>query len=58
MEKKGLCDTCENDKGCTFRTRFPILQCEEFTNSNSKVIKMKQPKQKKGRCLQEITTEE
>ncbi len=58
MEKKGLCDTCENDKGCALRSRLPVLQCEEFTNSNSKVIKMKQPKQKKGECLQEITTEE
>jgi len=58
MEKKGLCDTCVNDKGCTLRSRFPILQCEEFTDSNRKVTKAKPLKQKKGKCLQEITTEE
>lgn len=30
MEKKGLCDTCVNDKGCTFPKKFPVLECEEF----------------------------
>jgi hypothetical protein len=30
MEKKGLCHTCVNDKGCTFPRKFPVLQCEEF----------------------------
>jgi hypothetical protein len=30
MEKKGLCQTCVNDKACTFPRRFPVLQCEEF----------------------------
>ncbi len=32
MEKKGLCDTCVNDKGCTFPRKFPVLECEEFDN--------------------------
>lgn len=58
MEKKGLCDTCENDKGCIFQSRFPILQCEEFTNPNNNLRKAKQPKQKKTRVLEQITTEE
>lgn len=30
MGKKGLCETCVNDKGCTFPRKFPVLQCEEF----------------------------
>jgi len=30
MEKKGLCQTCVNDKDCSFPRRFPVLQCEEF----------------------------
>lgn len=32
MENKGLCVTCVNDKGCIFSRRFPILQCEEFSD--------------------------
>lgn len=32
MEKKGLCDTCVNDKGCAFLRKFPVLECEEFDN--------------------------
>jgi len=58
VEKKGLCDTCENDKSCIFQKRFPILQCEEFANPNHKVIEAKQPKQKKVECFEAVTTEE
>ena len=32
MEKKGLCITCVWDKTCVFSRRFPVLQCEEFSN--------------------------
>jgi hypothetical protein len=32
MEKKGLCDTCENDLDCTFPRKFPVSECEEFDN--------------------------
>lgn len=30
MVKKGLCETCVNDKDCAFPRKFPVLQCEEF----------------------------
>ena len=32
MEKKGLCITCVYDKTCVFSRRFPVLQCEEFSD--------------------------
>jgi len=32
MENKGLCVTCVNDKDCTFSRKFPVLQCEEFSD--------------------------
>jgi len=31
MEEKGLCTTCVNGQDCTFPTKFPVWQCEEFT---------------------------
>ncbi len=58
MGKKGLCDTCENDRGCVFQNSFPILQCEEFTILNHKVTRQAHLKPKKTRCLQEAVTEE
>ena len=33
MEKKGLCITCVHDRDCTFPRKFPVLQCEEFSDS-------------------------
>lgn len=36
MENKGLCMTCNNDKHCTFPRKFPVLDCEEFTNGKAK----------------------
>lgn len=32
MEKKGLCDTCENALSCAFPRKFPVIECEEFDN--------------------------
>ena len=32
MGNKGLCETCVNDKGCTFSRKFPVSQCEEFSD--------------------------
>jgi hypothetical protein len=32
MENKGLCITCVHDKECMFIRKFPVLQCEEFSN--------------------------
>lgn len=58
MENKGLCETCENDKKCVFQTRFPILQCEEFAGLNHRISKVRQARQRKGKYLEEVTTEE
>jgi hypothetical protein len=32
MKNKGLCITCVHDKECRFPRKFPVLQCEEFSN--------------------------
>lgn len=47
MEKKGLCSTCVNDEGCTFPRKFPVLQCEEFTDYEKKTKRAKKQKKKK-----------
>jgi len=41
MEKKGLCISCINDKGCTFPRSFPVLQCEEFSDYDPRVATIK-----------------
>ena len=41
MDEKGLCSTCVHDKKCAFPRRFPVWQCEEFSNYESKPIKAK-----------------
>jgi len=46
MKNKGLCITCVNDKGCTLSRKFPVLQCEEFTNYESRPLKAKRRKNK------------
>jgi len=46
MKNKGLCITCVNDKGCAFSRKFPVLQCEEFTNYESRPLKAKRRKNK------------
>jgi len=47
MEKKGLCVTCENDKGCTFPRKFPVWQCEEFSSENNVPTSFKPVKTKR-----------
>ena len=47
MDKKGLCSTCTHDKGCTFPRRFPVWQCEEFSDYETKLTKTKELKSKK-----------
>jgi len=32
MENKGLCETCVHDKECTFSRKFPVIECEEFSD--------------------------
>jgi hypothetical protein len=55
MEKKGLCNTCVNDKGCTFPRKFPVLQCEEFTGYKPKPTKPTEAKRKKMKFDEEPT---
>ncbi len=47
MEKKGLCSTCVHDKECTFLRKFPVLQCEEFSDYEPKPIKKRETKKVK-----------
>ncbi|MCM8780265.1 MAG: hypothetical protein NC914_03895 [Candidatus Omnitrophica bacterium] len=41
MKDKGLCNTCAYAKGCVFPTKFPVLECEEFSDyiANGKLRK-------------------
>jgi len=32
MGNKGLCETYVHDKECTFSRRFPVIECEEFSD--------------------------
>lgn len=32
MEKRGLCSTCINEKGCIFPKQPTVWQCEEFSD--------------------------
>ncbi len=58
MQKKGLCITCINDKTCTFPRKFPVWQCEEFSDYVSEPTKHIDVKKKKIKVTNEITTEE
>jgi len=55
MEKKGLCTTCVNDKGCTFPRNFPVIQCEEFTGYEPKPGGPTKEKRKKMKFDEETT---
>lgn len=62
MGKKGLCVTCVNDKDCTFSRKFPILQCEEFsdyqpTEKKDNDSTIKYSKQRQVHCIDTETTE-
>ncbi|MCX5706950.1 MAG: hypothetical protein NTW13_04760 [Candidatus Omnitrophica bacterium] len=35
MLSKGLCLSCKNDKSCIFARKFPVLECEEFSNEEA-----------------------
>ena len=41
MENKGLCNTCINDKDCSFPRKFPVYLCEEFDIDSLKLEKTK-----------------
>ena len=55
MKKKGLCNSCVNDRWCTFPRKFPVLQCEEFTGCEPKPIEVKERKLGKMRFDKEPT---
>jgi len=63
MEEKGLCITCVNDKDCTFSRKFPVLQCEEFSDYEPTTAKknsgsaVKYGKRQESRCVDVETTE-
>ena len=59
MVKKGLCITCANDKTCTFPRKFPVWQCEEFSEYVTKAeTKQIEIKKKKSKITDEITSKE
>lgn len=31
MDNKSLCATCIYEEECTFKKKFPVLECEEFS---------------------------
>ena len=62
MQNKGLCVTCSYDETCSFPRRFPVLQCEEFSDNeptakitNSSAEKCS--KRRETRCVDTETTE-
>jgi len=44
MEKKGLCSTCIYDEECTFPRKFPVWQCEEFSDYELKTTETRRIK--------------
>ena len=59
MVKKGLCITCANDKTCTFPRKFPVWQCEEFSEYVTKAeTKQIEIKKKKSKITDEIASKE
>lgn len=62
MAKKELCITCSYDKDCTFPRRFPVLQCEEFSDYQPTAVKargnaLKCSRRRENRCTDTETTE-
>lgn len=47
MDKRGLCNTCVNDRDCAFPRKLPVIQCEEFSNEGRKSRHSKKIKAKK-----------
>lgn len=39
MNKKGLCTTCINDKGCCFPRKTVVWYCKEFSIGGAKSAK-------------------
>jgi len=48
MENKGLCMTCAYDGKCVFEKIFPVQECEEFTEIESKPKGRKNKKRRKS----------
>jgi hypothetical protein len=42
MADKGLCISCVKDKECTFIRRYPVIQCEEFTDCAPRPVATRQ----------------
>lgn len=59
MVRKGLCISCVNDKTCAFPRKFPVWQCEEFSDFVSlKPTKRREVKKERSKTADEITPEE
>jgi len=56
--KKGLCITCVHDSDCSFRRKFPVLQCEEFYCGEPRPRQFKGAKQKKVKSGEKETARE
>ena len=61
MERKGLCSSCIHDEDCTFPRKFPVWQCEEFSDyepKSARAANKKEIKRKKKQDVEEITVPE
>lgn len=38
MLNKGLCLNCKNERSCIFAKKFPVLECEEFSEGETENI--------------------
>ncbi len=54
MEKRALCITCVNEKGCIFPKQPLVWQCEEFSDYTPGLGKIKQLKRKEIFCCEEL----
>jgi len=46
-KKKGLCSTCEHDKDCAFPRKFPVWECEEFSDCEPEPMERRKIKKTK-----------